>query len=62
MKCPMCKHSTGTYIRQRSDGYAELLEYPLYQRSYPGELEYFSPRCSRCFDERMNEEIKVVAT
>jgi len=29
----------------------DVFEYPLYQRSYPGEPEYISPRCEQCFDE-----------
>lgn len=30
-------------------------EMPLYQRSYPGEKEYISPRCSQCFDRRLKK-------
>jgi len=35
----------------------ELMEMPLYQKSYKGEPEHISPRCSRCFDkaEKMME-------
>ena len=29
----------------------EWHDMPLYQRSYPGEPEYISPRCSRCYDK-----------
>jgi len=29
------------------------LEMPLYQKSYKGEPEYISPRCSRCYDKAL---------
>ena len=39
----------------------EWHDMPLYQRSYPEEPEYISPRCSRCYDkaERTAERKRV---
>lgn len=34
----------------------DVLDMPLYQRSYPGKAKYISERCGQCFDEAVKEE------
>ena len=62
MKCPVHKGSTGIYYQLAHVGVDELVmaphEYPLVQRSYPGEPEYISPRCYKCYvkEEKKREK------
>lgn len=53
MKCPVCKMGIGGYYWPAvlDPGGREWHEYPLYQRSYPGRLEYISPRCGSCYNK-----------
>ena len=50
MKCPVCKQKR----RMLEVGIRVRVPALLYQRSYPGEPEYISPRCSQCFDREKN--------
>lgn len=57
IRCPVCKLSTGGYHYPGVDPMTiEWLPLPLYQRSYPGEKEYISPRCLKCFTQKLREE------
>jgi len=62
-KCPVCKGATGGYYwpATLSPKQLEWREFPLYQRSYPGEPTYISPRCSRCFDKAVKEDRRIFA-
>ncbi len=53
MKCPVCKKDTGVYYWPSAlePWVMDVLDYPLYQRNYPGEPEHISPRCEQCFDK-----------
>ena len=53
MKCPVCKMSTGYYPWPTIDTAlpTQRRPFPLYQRSYPGEPGYISPRCERCYNK-----------
>jgi len=53
MKCPVCKMQRTIQEQMSYDGPLVTIRAPLYQRSYPGEPEYISPRCSDCFDKRL---------
>ncbi len=50
--CPVCLKETGYYAWPSAADFAimEYYPYPLYRRSYEGEEEYISERCSDCFD------------
>ncbi len=53
MKCPVCKMQRTIQEQQVYGGPLVTIPVPLYQRSYPDEPEYISPRCSDCFDKRL---------
>lgn len=56
--CLVCGVGTGFYRRDGVEpGTWESVPYPLYQRSYEGEPEYISPRCSRCYDKVVRKEL-----
>ena len=56
--CPVCLMPTGFYAWPSAADFAimEYYAYPLYQRSYVGEEEYISVRCSGCFDIAIKED------
>ncbi len=63
--CPKCKTGTGFYEWENVDPDKPnvTIAFPLYQRSYKGELDYITPRCSRCFDREVQKRsIKVGRT
>ena len=55
MKCPVCKSDSGGYYQLDFDEVRRWVEMSLYQRSYPGEPEYISSRCLRCFDKAIKK-------
>lgn len=74
IKCPKCRMATGGYywpktldtwsdselVMERLKGkpLVQWEDQPLYQRSYPGEEEYISPRCPRCFDKASKGKVR----
>ena len=56
VKCPVCKSATGGYYAPAKEEGEVYHEYPLYQRSYKGEPEFISSRCSRCYDRARKRE------
>jgi transposase-like protein len=57
MSCPVCKASY-FILEQQGYGIAPVRRPALlYQRSYPGEPEYISPRCDRCFDREYRRRL-----
>ncbi len=55
VKCPVCEKDTGVYYWPSALDplVVDVLEYLLYQRSYPGKPEYISERCEQCFDKEV---------
>ena len=52
MNCPICHKSVGSYQQEGAfPGLMITVSYPLYQYSYPGELNYLPPRCLACYDK-----------
>ncbi len=60
MRCPVCKMLRTIQEQQVYGGPPVTIPVPLYQRSYPGEPEYISPRCSYCFDKTLKQRSKDV--
>jgi len=56
IKCPKCGLCTSTYQKEIFPGLFGTEDYPLYERGQKGEPEYISPRCSRCYDKKINNE------
>ena len=62
MGCPICGRARYIKVplswlgdcRPKNDRKLVRIAEPLYQRSYPGEAEYISPRCPICLDKAIN--------
>jgi hypothetical protein len=58
--CPVCKifNRIQQLIAIGDDLILMWVPQPLYQFSYPGEPEYISARCERCYDKAIRKKDK----
>lgn len=55
MRCPVCKIRRTMRVQLVYGAPLTTVDAELYQRSYPGNPEYISPRCLLCYDKAMKK-------
>jgi len=54
-RCPVCNKRKKMLVQEEYGGPLVSVPALLYQRSYPGEPRYVSPRCLECFHMAIGE-------